>query len=181
MNSLFKKKYIFFILLFSSKFLFAGDYIIKQILSSLNKTNEQIALLNGNVNFLSEQVRDKLKSQITQVLLDDNDVLNVFTFEPLLEQQLISGLQGEGRNLSLAIEPSLTDTLIQQLASYSESAISKRLSPVLVCHSPIRSAIKSLLERVIPQLHILSVTEIPHSVSVQNLGVVRNTSQKGTN
>ncbi|TMO66620.1 flagellar biosynthesis protein FlhA [Pseudoalteromonas aurantia] len=131
--------------------------------------------------FLSEQVRNKLKSQITQVLLDDNDVLNVITFEPLLEQQLISGLQGEGRNVSLAIEPALTDTLIQQLASYSESAISKRLSPVLVCHSPIRGAMKRLLERVIPQLHILSVTEIPHSVSVQNLGVVRSTSQGGAN
>ncbi|MBQ4862953.1 FHIPEP family type III secretion protein [Pseudoalteromonas sp. MMG013] len=129
--------------------------------------------------FLAEQVRNKLKSQITQVLLDENDVLNVITFEPLLEQQLISGLQGEGGHTSLAIDPAMTERLIQQLASHSEVAISKRFAPVLVCHSPIRGAMKRLLERVIPQLHVLSVTEIPNSVSVQNLGIVRNAVQGG--
>ncbi|MGC0118632.1 flagellar biosynthesis protein FlhA [Pseudoalteromonas piscicida] len=124
--------------------------------------------------FLCEQVREKLKAQIVQSLLDIDDMLHVITFEPLVEQQLISGVQTEHGQSSLAIDPSLTETIIKQLAGYTELAISKRLSPVLVCHSPIRLATRRLLERVIPQLHVIAISEIPSSVSVSNLGVVKN-------
>ncbi|CAM4163597.1 flagellar biosynthesis protein FlhA [Pseudoalteromonas byunsanensis] len=131
------------------------------------------------VNFLCEQVREKLKAQIVQTLLDKDDVLHVITFEPLIEQQLISGVQNEHGQSSLAIEPELTEAIIKQLAGYTELAISKRITPVLVCHSPIRLATRRLLERVIPQLHVLAISEIPSSVSVSNLGVVRkNKSQE---
>lgn len=124
--------------------------------------------------FLCEQVRQKLKTQIVQPLLDRDDMLHVITFEPLVEQQLISSVQSESGQSSFAIDPKLTDTIIKQLALYTEQAIGKRLSPVLVCHSPIRLAIRRLLERVIPQLHVIAISEIPTAISVSNIGTVRN-------
>ncbi|CAH9050997.1 Flagellar biosynthesis protein FlhA [Pseudoalteromonas holothuriae] len=130
--------------------------------------------VSKEVHFLCEQVREKLKAQIVQTLLDNDDMLHVITFEPIVEQQLISGVQSESGHSSLAIDPQLTDLIIQQLAGFTEQAISKRLPAVLVCHSPIRLATRRLLERVIPQLHVLAISEIPSAVSVTNLGVVRS-------
>lgn len=122
--------------------------------------------------FLSEQVRYKLKSQIVNNLLDSDDMLNVITMEPLLEQQVISGLQAEQGKVSLALQADVTENIIQQLAVASENAISQRITPILVCHSPIRLALKQLLDRVLPQLNVLAVTEIPQQVSVKNIAVI---------
>lgn len=130
--------------------------------------------LSKDVVFLCEQVREKLKAQIVQSLLDNDDMLHVITFEPLIEQQLISGMQTEGAQTSLSIDPQLTESLIKQLISFTELAVSKRLSPVLICQSSIRMATRNLLERVIPQIHVLAVSEIPSSIAVSNLGVVKN-------
>jgi flagellar biosynthesis protein FlhA len=46
-------------------------------------------------------------------------------------------------------------------------------STVLVCNSPVRFHLRRLLEPFIPRIVVLSPAEIPATVTVQSLGVVR--------
>jgi len=46
-------------------------------------------------------------------------------------------------------------------------------STILICNSPVRFHLRRLLEPFIPRIVVLSPAEIPPSVSVQSLGVVR--------
>ncbi|MCF2860213.1 flagellar biosynthesis protein FlhA [Pseudoalteromonas sp. SMS1] len=130
--------------------------------------------VSKEVSFLAEKVREKLKTSIVQPLSDENDTLHVVTLDPLLEQQIISGAQHEGERVSLSLDGATTELLITQLGGLCEKAITNRISPVLVCHSPIRLGLKQLLERVLPQLSVVAVSEIPVNISVQTLGVVSN-------
>ena len=70
------------------------------------------------------------------------------------------------------MEPQITDAMIKQLTAHTEALISKRLEPVLVCSSSIRSPLKNLIERVLPQLNVISVNEVPNNINVQTAGVV---------
>jgi flagellar biosynthesis protein FlhA len=46
-------------------------------------------------------------------------------------------------------------------------------STILMCNSPSRFHLRRLLEPFVPRIVVLSPAEIPASVSVQTLGVVR--------
>ena len=125
-----------------------------------------------DIVFLTERVRERLKHQICQPLLSVENTLNVIMLEPRLEQQLMSNMQLNNEVPTVVLDPNVTEALIKQLTQHSEKLISQRHQPVLVCGSAVRYALKELLERVLPQLNIISVTEVPVSVNVQTTGVV---------
>jgi len=123
--------------------------------------------------FLVEQVREKLKTSLTANLLDSERKLKAATFEPALEQKLVAGLQETENGVSLALDPMVTDTLIKQLVGYSEQMMAQRVNPVIICQSSIRFALKQLLDRVLPQLHVLSINEVPTNIQVQATSMIR--------
>lgn len=118
--------------------------------------------------FLTEMVRNRLKTQICQNLTDDDGQLHVITFESRLEQELISGVSQEGENINISMSPHLTESVIRQLSSQSELLMNSRKKPVLLCNPTLRFAFKQMIERVIPQLHVLSISEVPTITSVKN-------------
>jgi flagellar biosynthesis protein FlhA len=122
--------------------------------------------------FLTEVVRQRLKNQICQGLTDDDGELQVITFEARLEQELISGVQQDGENISIAMSAALTESVIRQLTQQAEQLMGIRKKPVLLCNPALRFAFKKTIERVIPQLHVLSINEIPTITSVKNAGSI---------
>ena len=125
-----------------------------------------------DINFLTEQTRQKLKVQIVQKLLDNNETLHVITMEAAIEQKLIQGVNPELNSQNLSLDPVIAEQIVKQLTSYCEQMAIKRLTPVVLCYPQVRMAFKQLTERVLPQLHVLSISEVPTSISVKNAGVV---------
>lgn len=122
---------------------------------------------------LSELVRDKLKHQIIETFLGEDDLLNLITLAPALERELLQSIHGEGESANLALSPDIAEKVIQQLATLTEQALSSKLKPVLACYSPLRVPFKNMLVRALPQLSIISISEIPNIVSVRNFGNVK--------
>lgn len=139
--------------------------LILETLVDKGKTSKEVV-------FLTEVVRERLKTRICQGLTDDDGELHVITFEARLEQELISGVQQNGDSMTISMSPHLTESLIRQLTGQTEQLMSKRKKPVLLCNPALRFAFKKMIERVIPQLHVLSINEVPAITSVKNAGSV---------
>ena len=130
------------------------------------------AKTNQNVNFLVEKVRAKLRNQICQSLVDGEGILNILTIEPRFEQRLVAGVIDQENDMSLSLEPDVTETLLKSLSMNVEVMMGKRLKPILLCTPILRRQLFLFCERALPQLHVLSLNEIPTTVNVKSVALI---------
>ncbi len=123
---------------------------------------------NNDVATLTELVRARLATPICKTLMSHPVSLPVLTLAPTLEQTLCSRVT----NNHLALEPSLTERLLTSLSLQVESMLSERKKPVLLCSTLLRRHIRQLTQRIMPQLTVLSMHEIPLNIQVESFGVV---------
>ena len=127
---------------------------------------------NKDIIFLSEKVRERLKTQISQALVDNNDELHVVTLEARLEQQLIADMHQQGDNITIAMSPQVMDRLVRQVSQMVEKFMGMHKKPVLLCNPALRYALKKMLDRIAPQLHVLAISEIPTITTVKTAGTI---------
>jgi flagellar biosynthesis protein FlhA len=118
---------------------------------------------------LTELVRAKLASPICQRLVSNHGNLEVLTLAPPLEQKLNQSLN----NRQLALEPELTERFITALAQQVEKMHIERKKPILLCAPSLRRQIKQLTQRIIPNLTVLAMNEIPIHIPVESFNVVK--------
>jgi flagellar biosynthesis protein FlhA len=133
----------------------------------------ETAAVNKNQVALVEAARQALGRSLVQPLLSDDRKLKVLTLDPAIEQEFQRqidphpGLEKASGGGTSAIRQVLES--LQRLVG-DRVALS---STVLICSSPVRFHLRRLLEPFIPRIVVLSPAEIPATVSVQSLGVVR--------
>lgn len=113
-------------------------------------------------SLLIEFVRQRLATTICNALSPDKKVLHVLTLHPELEGQLMKTLNvATPDSRSVHIDPKLTETVLLRLAQQSEKMLKSSLTPVVLCPVEMRRQLRTLCERAIPHLRVLSVAEIP--------------------
>ena len=131
-----------------------------------------VARNNKSINHLCSSVRVKLRNQICQSLVNDENTLNILTFESRLEQQLVAGVIDNEAQSTLALEPQVTEGLLKSLTIQVEAMMSKRIKPVLLCTPILRRPLFNFCERALPQIHVLSLSEIPTSIYVTSFAMI---------
>jgi flagellar biosynthesis protein FlhA len=122
---------------------------------------------------LTEAVRQRLGGAICQGLLGDAASLHVMTLDPMVESQLMHGLQTAQANAQpFVVEPSLAEQFMKRMVEQAERMMKSNLLPVLLCSPDLRRHLRALCERVVPHLRVLSMSEIPPSVELKSYGVV---------
>ncbi len=124
-----------------------------------------------DIELLTEMVRQKLGATICQPLANGNK-LKVLVFDPKVEQKLSTGLRKDADKGFLMVEPSFAEQMLTRLAAQSEKMMNASLSPVLLCSPELRRHIQRITERTIPHLSVLSMAEVPTTVTVQSHGMV---------
>ncbi len=125
-----------------------------------------------DLGYLTEVVRQKLGAAICQSLLGEMTALSVLTLDPGIEQTLLQGVRGAEAGAAPVIEPKYADQLQARLAAESERMMKANMLPVLLCSPDLRRHVRALSERMIPHMRILSMAEIPTTVSLKSYGVV---------
>lgn len=125
-----------------------------------------------DLGYLTELVRQKLGAAICQGLLGEGNALNVLTLDPVIEQTLMAGLRSAEAGGEMVVEPKYAEQLLSRLAAQSERMMKGNLLPVLLCSPDLRRHLRALSERVVPHMRILSMAEVPNSVSLKASGVV---------
>jgi flagellar biosynthesis protein FlhA len=121
---------------------------------------------------LAELVRQRLGASICQQLLGDATALQVLTLDPSVEQALTQQMRRSDAQSGLVLEPRFAEQLLGKLATYSEQMMRANLLPVLLCAPELRRHVRALVERAVPHMRVLALTEVPNSVPLQSFGSV---------
>jgi len=132
------------------------------------------ASVNKNPVPLVEAVRQALGRALVRPLLTDEGKLTVATLDGQIEEQIYQAF--EPQNAAAGRPPSLQPSFVRRVLDGLKSLMGDQLSlacPTLLCSSPARFHLRRLLEPFFPKLVVLSPAEVPTSVPIQSLGVVR--------
>jgi len=121
---------------------------------------------------LTEYVRAALARTITNRLTLGTHDLEVITMEPRTEETLIRAYQKHEGTAMINLEPGYFERLVKQLQKTMETTVFNSGVPVLLCHPVIRSQLKKLVERFIPNLSIVSANEIAAFAKVKSIATV---------
>lgn len=127
---------------------------------------------NKDAEYLTEAVRQGLGSAICQGLVNTEGELHVITLDPTVEQKISSGIRTIDNKSSIVLEPNFAQLLIQRLSAEVENMLGQNHTPVLLCPPTLRSHIRNFTERMIPQLSVLSLSEVPSTVDLKSFGMV---------
>jgi flagellar biosynthesis protein FlhA len=124
-----------------------------------------------NITALTEYCRQALGRSICKPYQTDEGDLNVFTVSPELEKNITDGVVHSDQGSYLALEPRQAKDIMGRFRRTVEMAGSAG-NPVVLCSPSVRMYVRQLLERFLPNVAILSHSEIPPSIRVLSLGMV---------
>ena len=126
-----------------------------------------------DTDILTEYVRQAMARPITKQFQSADGSLSVVTLDRGVEELIQSSIQRTEVASFLALEPTVAEKLLVKLQEAVE-AISPQIetSPVLLASPGIRHHLRKFVERFIPDLAVLSHSEIIPSVQIKTLKVL---------
>jgi flagellar biosynthesis protein FlhA len=122
-------------------------------------------------NELTTLVRIALGRAIVQQIYGSTNELSVMTLDNRLERLLTQALQASGPE-GAGIEPGLADTLAEQTAQAARRQEQMGLTPVLLVPGQLRTLLARFLRRALPNLKVLSHSELPDSKTIKVTSLV---------
>ncbi|QOL51707.1 flagellar biosynthesis protein FlhA [Massilia litorea] len=119
---------------------------------------------------LTALVRIALGRAIVQQLFPGTNELSVMTLDNRLERLLMQALGAGGDGTG--IEPGLADTIAQQAHNAAQQQEAMGHTPVLLVPGPLRVLLSRFLRRALPQLKVLSHSEIPETKTIRVTSLV---------
>lgn len=141
-------------------------------LTTILETLADYAGYTKDTVILTEYVRQALGRQIVEGLLEPDNKLYVFTFEPQLEQSLKEGLPQNEQTGALSLDPIKAQQILANLRSLMEKAIADGHQPVLICAPVLRFYFLRMVERVLPMLVAISYNELQQDYQVESIGMI---------
>lgn len=121
---------------------------------------------------LTVVVRNALGRAIIEQYYPAGSELQVMSLHHELENILIQVMQTGGSNGGIGIEPGLADTLLKEARAATQQQEKLGLPIVLLAPSAIRFLLAKFLRRAIPQLSVLSHSEIPSTRKIKITSVI---------
>ena len=121
---------------------------------------------------LTESVRKALGRSITSKLKDSDDQIHVINLGPEVEEIINQSLLQTESGIQLALDPSYGHSLISSIAEKIESHPEVAGQPILLTSPLSRRHIFKLVNRFIPQLVVLSHSELSSDLAVNAVGTV---------
>ena len=125
-----------------------------------------------NPDELSEYARRALVPQIVKPYQTEQGALRAITMDPRLEQQLSQGVRQSPTEIALIIEPRLARHVIDTLSKFVQQMLSAGHPPVVLCAPQLRLAFRRFFEGTFTDLAVLSYSEVPARMQVQNAAVI---------
>ena len=121
---------------------------------------------------LIEAARAAIGPAITaQYLVDQR--LDVITVDPRMQQTLVESVRPAEGGLQLIINPGLAEALVTDIQRQHQALTAQGGKPVLVCPSPLRLPLRRLIRIAIPDLAVLSYSELTgSSARIETVGVI---------
>jgi flagellar biosynthesis protein FlhA len=130
------------------------------------------AKTSKDAGYLTELVRQRLGPVICQSLTSGGSVLQVMTLDPAIEQNLMQSIRAVEAGGATVVEPKLAEQIISRIAQHAEKMMKNNLLPVLLCAPELRRHMRVLSERMVPQLRVLSMAEVPLTLELRAIATL---------
>ncbi len=131
---------------------------------------------------LTERVRQRLALSICNSLSADRKALQVMTLDPMVEDGLLKTVTPVDATADARVrrpDPRLLDTAIARIAASSEKMMKANLVPVMLCTPELRRQLRHLCERAVPQLRVISLSEIAPGFELRAFATISATPAGG--
>jgi flagellar biosynthesis protein FlhA len=122
---------------------------------------------------LTELVRTALARTITRKLVGSDGQINLLTLDRRIEETIAGGILQTDQGQQLSLDPEFIRSFIGELNQKAAELANQSSQAVVLCSPLIRSHLKSLVDRFIPNIVVLSHNEITPNVNVKAFGTVR--------
>lgn len=141
-------------------------------LRSIFETLADEATRSKDVEVLTEAVRKSLSRSITAKYLTEEGNLPVMTLAPHVEELVSNSLLQTEQGTQLVMDPHTAQKLITQIAHTVEDHPEIAAQPILLTSPTARRHLYKLTSRFIPQLIVLSHSEVAMEAKVRSVGTV---------
>lgn len=125
-----------------------------------------------DTDVLAEYVRQSLSRQITSQIAVPGEPVKVLTAGARLEKRFAESVQQSDQGSYLALDPETSQTIYQEVLQQVNRLQQSGIQPILLTSPAIRMYLRQFLERYMPELTILSYSELEPDVEVQSVGVI---------
>jgi flagellar biosynthesis protein FlhA len=128
--------------------------------------------MTRNVTMITEHVRARLARQISDMNVNDRNVIILLSLSPEWEQKFAEALVGQGDDRQLSMPPTQLQDFITQLRNAYERQAMMGEVPVLLTSPGIRPYVRSIIERFRPSTVVMSQNEIHPKAKIKTVGQV---------
>jgi flagellar biosynthesis protein FlhA len=142
-------------------------------LRTILETLADIGTSHKDPAILTEHVRSSLARTITKKLVGSDGELPLITLDRQIEETIAGGIIQTDQGQQLSVDPEFVRSFISQLNKQVTEMAGQSTNTVILCSPLIRSHLKFLIDRFIPNVTVLSHNEITSNVTVKSFGTVR--------
>ncbi|MGE5588740.1 MAG: flagellar biosynthesis protein FlhA [Clostridia bacterium] len=125
-----------------------------------------------DVDILTEHARAALARMICRQYRNADGELVVATIDPEVEEEMTRSIGGRGAGEMPALEPGLVQAMVRAVSRAVERMASEGYQPILLTRPGVRPYLRRIVERVLPDVVVLSYNEITRDQKVRSVGTV---------
>ncbi len=125
-----------------------------------------------DIDVLTENVRKQLSRTITEKYIGADSEMSVLTLDSRLEEIISSSLLQTEQGIQLVMDPQSASKMISNIALSIEKHPEIAGQPILLTSPTVRRHIAKLVSRFIPQLIVLSHSEVSIEARVQSVAQI---------
>ncbi len=142
-------------------------------LQTICETLADYGPMTKDPDVLTEYVRQALARTITRPYETEDQKFPVLSLQQALEEKLTRGIQKTEHGSFLSLDPGFLQQFLQATSDEVKRSISLGYHPVLLCSPVIRRHLRKLLERFLPDVAIISHSELSNSLEIRSIGIIR--------
>lgn len=128
--------------------------------------------------FLCEYTRNRLSRTICQRYSDAAGQLHVVTMDPAMEDRIAAGFEITERGIMIRMSPQAIEITCQQIGLQLKKLKDSGHRPILLVSPRIRPALRQITQTHLPDMRILSHSEITLQTKTVSVGVVSDPVNK---
>ena len=130
------------------------------------------AAVTRDTDILTEYVRQSLKRAISGKYFPPNEVTNVITLDPKVEQEIMAAVKNTEQGAYLSLDPARTKAIMDSLGEELKKLEDMGKNPIVITSPIVRLYFKKLAYDYYKDIIVISYNEVESNVELQSVGMV---------
>ena len=130
------------------------------------------AAVTRDTDILTEYVRQSLKRAISGKYFPPNEVTNVITLDPKVEQEIMGAVKNTEQGSYLSLDPARTKAIMDSLGEELKKIEDMGKNPIVITSPIVRLYFKKLASDYYKDIIVISYNEVESNIELQSVGMV---------